>query len=73
MQTKPKSPPLLHAVAPEGSGRTARLLGAGSRQDASGQLYYWQEFTVQSDAFNRHNLSGEQACGAQSAGGRALE
>lgn len=44
-------------VAPEGSGRTARLLGAGSRRDASGQLYYWQEFIVQSDAFSRHNLS----------------
>ena len=56
--------PCLHAaVAPEGSGRTARLLGAGSRRDASGQLYYWQEFTVQSDAFYRHNLSGEQAGG----------
>ena len=54
-------PALYSAVAPEGSGRTARLLGAGSRRDASGQLYYWQEFIVQSDAFSRHNLSGEQA------------
>lgn len=56
----PARPP--PAVAPEGSGKTAVLLGAGSRRDAAGELYYWQEFTVRSDRFFRHNLSGEPAC-----------
>lgn len=48
------------AVAPEGSGKTATLLGAGERRDSAGELYYFTEFTVQSErpAFYRHNLAG---------------
>lgn len=62
-------------VAPEGSGRTARLLGAGSRRDAAGELYYWQEFTVQSDTFYRHNLAGKadgRSCPANDADPRRV-
>lgn len=51
----------LPAVAPEGSGKTAVLLGAGSRVGPDDQLYYWQEFTVESAKWKRHNLSGEGA------------
>lgn len=62
---------LRETVAPEGSGRTAQLLGAGSRRDASGELYYQQEFTVQSKRFSRRNLSGEcLAWGTGREGGR---
>jgi hypothetical protein len=46
-------------VAPPGSDKTAQLIAAGSRRDASGELYYTQEFTVQSPRFFRHNLAGE--------------
>ena len=68
------SRPCSGAVAPEGSGRTAALLGAGSRRDADGELYYWQEFTVQKEAprpFNRHNLSGGWEPGVEGVGGLA--
>lgn len=57
-------------MAPEGSGKTAALLGAGARRDAAGELYYWQEFTVRSErpAFFRHNLAGAPARGRRSGG-----
>lgn len=49
----------LAAIAPDGSGLTAQLLAASLRsEEASGQLYYVFEYTVQkAGAFFRHNLS----------------
>eukprot|EP00884_Botryococcus_braunii_P011734 jgi/Botrbrau1/20561/Bobra.145_2s0108.1 len=44
-------------VAPEGSGRQARLLSATERRDEAGMLYYTQEFTVKAPTFFRHNIS----------------
>ena len=43
-------------IAPEGSGKTARLLSASQRVKDS-LLYYTLEYTVQSSAFFRHNVS----------------
>lgn len=63
---------LPRAVAPPGSDKTAQLIAAGSRRDASGELYYTQEFTVQSPRFFRHNLAGEAAQEGSSAGWRLL-
>lgn len=44
-------------VAPPGSPLTATLVNAYARCDASGQLYYAQEFTVKGPRFSRHNVS----------------
>lgn len=46
-------------VAPEGSGKIAVLLGAGSRRDSvDGELYYQMQFTVESPGrWKRHNVA----------------
>lgn len=49
-------------VAPPGSGKRAELLGAGSRRDAAGELYYTMEFTVEAPGrFRRHNVAAYAA------------
>ncbi|KAK9918065.1 hypothetical protein WJX75_000898 [Coccomyxa subellipsoidea] len=48
---------LATTVAPEGSGRTANLIDAYEWRDENGELYYTQEFTVQTPNFFRHDLS----------------
>ena len=52
---------LANTVAPAGSDRRAELLGASSRVDAGGELYYTMEFTVSSPRFARHNLAAYAA------------
>lgn len=47
----------LATIAPSGSGREATLIEAGSKVDASGLLYYTQEFVVKGPKFERHNIS----------------
>ena len=48
------------AIAPEGSGRRAELVGTSAREDAAGVAYYGLEYTVRREGaggFFRHNQS----------------
>ena len=46
----------LSTIAPEGSGRTATFITAGSRE-VDGITYYTMEYIVKGEKFERHNIS----------------